>query len=85
MRQYRGHFCSFVIYRLIVFLESDVIILFRSTYARFGFALQGRDINITPSEFAVSRVVYLRTTSVTVPFSVVVVDDDVVRRAQADW
>ena len=48
--------------------------MFRSTDASFGFALQGRDINIIPSEFAVSRVVYLRRTSVTVPFSVVVAD-----------
>ncbi len=57
--------------------------MFRPTDASFGFALQGRDINISPSEFAISWVVYLRRTSVIVPFSVVVADgggivDDVI-------
>jgi len=51
-----------------------MIILFRSTDASFDFALQDRDINISSSDFAVSLVVYLRRTSVTVPFSVVVAD-----------
>ncbi len=72
--RYRGHFCSFEIRRLIVFFDSDVILLFCSTDASFGFALEGRDMNINSSEFAVSRVVYLRRTSVTVPFSIVVAD-----------
>ena len=57
--------------------------MFRPTDATFGFALQGRDINISPSKFAISWVVYLRRTSVIVPFSAVVADgggvvDDVI-------
>jgi len=78
MDQCQGHFWNFVAHKLKNFLKLDVIILFRSTGARFALALQSRDIIICSSEFTVSRVVYLRRTSVAVSSSIVVVANTIV-------